>query len=271
MEQEREFITILELLGKVIEVNKGIVQTNEKFTEAEFLATKFFFHCASSFYLSRGTIVPDFPLCPIDFIDAASINVVARASVESFLVFHYVFSASISEEEADFRFYSWQLGGLKERGKYLPKVEILKQQAATTITNDKKCIQKYEQILQRNNVFLNLSKKKQNDILNGKWRTESWREIALDAGLSEMHAEHFYRLLCGYAHSSSLSTLQLSQADTPDKKAILFGATMGVLKIAMSNLIFEYCKLFPKSKEEIDKHEQAKMIAENWIEIGQKV
>lgn len=46
---------------------------------------------------------------------------------------------------------------------------------------------------------------------------------------------------------------------------------MNVLKIAMSNFIFEYCKLFPNSQLELDKNASAKMAAENWVRTGQEV
>lgn len=270
MEEEREYLIILALLARIIEANKG-VEIDEKLMEAESLAKKFFQHSASTFYLSRGTIIKDLPSVEVNFFDAASINVLARAAVEAFLTFHYIFAASVSQEERDFRFYSWQLGGHKERQKSLPRVQILKQEAKRVLANDQKCIQKYEEILKNNRVFLNLKKEQQKNILNGYWRTLSWREIALDAKLSEVHAEDFYRYLCGYAHSSSLSTLQLSQADTREKQLQLFDVTMEVVKIAMSNLIFEYCELFPTSRSELDKNAEAKMAAEDWLYIGQEL
>jgi hypothetical protein len=65
--------------------------------------------------------------------------------------------------------------------------------------------------------------------------------------------------------------LQLSQANTKGTQLVLFGATMNVLKIAMSNFIFEYCKLFPNSQLELDKNASAKMAAENWVRTGQEV
>ncbi|MCK4385887.1 MAG: hypothetical protein KAW16_09565 [candidate division Zixibacteria bacterium] len=298
MEEEREYLIILALLARIIEANKG-VEIDEKLMEAESLAKKFFQHSASTFYLSRGTIIKDLPSVEVNFFDAASINVLARAAVEAFLTFHYIFGASISQEERDFRFYSWQLGGLKERQKslprvqiseqevknilgndqrglkesrkFLPSVQILEQEAKRVLANDQKCIQNYERILKNNRVFLNLKKEKQKNILNGYWRTLSWREIALNAKLSITHAEHFYRYLCGYAHSSSLSTLQLSQANTKGTQLVLLGATTNVLKIAMSNFIFEYCKLFPNSQLELDKNASAKMAAEDWVRTGQEV
>jgi len=267
MEGEREYLILLDLLARIVEANKGVKHADEKPWEAEGLARKFFFHSASTFYLSRGTIIMDLPSVEVNFFDAASINVLARGAVEAFLTFHYIFAVSVSQEERDFRFYSWLLGGLKERQKFPCDLPESKKRLA----NEQKLIQNYEQILKNNKVFLNLTKKQSKKILDGNWRTLSWREIALDAKLSKTHADTFYGYLCGYAHSSSLSTLQLSQANTRETQSVLFAATMGVIKIAMSNFIFEYCELFPNSRLELDKNAEAKIAAENWLHIGQKV
>jgi hypothetical protein len=271
MEKEREYLSILDLLFRVVQANDGVEQRNEKLLEAEGLARKLFFHSASAFYLARGTTINDFPSTQVSFFDPASIDVLARAIVESFLTFHYIFGSNISDEERDFRFYSWQLGGLKERQKPLSNIQILEQEAKKRLATDQKCIERYEQILKNNKVFLNLKKEQQKNILKGHWRTQYWRDIALDAKLSQTHAEDFYKYLCGYAHSSSLSILQLSQANTRETQLALFAGTMGVIKIAMSNFIFEYCKLFPKSVLELNKNAKAKMAAEDWVRVGQEV
>ena len=281
MEEEREYLIILDLLCRVIDANRGIELGDEKLQEAEALARKLFFHSASAFYLSRGTTIMDFPSGEVDFFDPASVAVIARAIHESFLVFHYIFGSSISEEERDFRFYSWQLGGLKEREKWQFAVQIKGEEAKEILANDQKCIQKYEQILKNNKVFLSLNKEQQNKILDegrfvkigykdGKWRTLSWREIALDAKLSNIDAEHFYRYLCGYAHSSSLSTMQIYKAKTREQQLDLIPAAMGVIKTTMSNFIFEYCNLFPNSSLELEKNVEAKKVAEDLLWIGQK-
>jgi hypothetical protein len=273
MEEEREYLIILDLLCRVVEVNRGVELGDEKLREAEALARKLFFHSASAFYLSRGTTIMDFPSVEVDFVDPASVYVLARAIHESFLVFHYIFGSSISEEERDFRFYSWKLGGLKERqgfSKEIQKVPFMFPEVAKVLADDQKLIKNYEEILKNNRVFLNLEKKEQKKILEGNWRTLSWRQIAIDAKLSNIDAEHFYRYLCGYAHSSSLSTMQTYKAKTREQQLDLIPAARGVIKTTMSNFIFEYCNLFPNSSLELEKNVEAKKVAEDLLWIGQK-
>ena len=62
-----------------------------------------------------------------------------------------------------------------------------------------------------NAVFQSLADNQKNRILRGQWKLPFWREIAIDAGLSEVLATHVYRSLAGYAHSSFLSVRQTAQ------------------------------------------------------------
>ncbi|MGB3091634.1 MAG: DUF5677 domain-containing protein [Candidatus Zixiibacteriota bacterium] len=268
MEPEKEYLSILDLLGRVVEANKGIKLTNETLSEAESLAIKLFHHSASALYLSRGTIISDFPSARVNFFDHSSINVLTRAALESYLIFHYLHGANVSEEDRELRFYSRQLAGLKESQDFpytiLNAREILKR--------NQERISRCEEILGKNIVFRGLKRKRQKRILAGDWRLLSWRDIATDAGLSELNAKNVYRYLCGYAHSGSLSTLQVGVARTAETQSALFSGSMGVIKIAISNLILEYCRLFPKSGLELSKDENtaAKITAENWVWIGRK-
>src|SRR3972149_10962802 len=116
MSNEQEYMDLLDLLYKVVEANRGPLDGYDaRFSDAEGLATKFFFHAASVLYLSRRTNIPDFPSAPLKFLDPASIDVLARAAFETFLAFHYVFVAPISSEEKDYRYWAWRAAGLAER------------------------------------------------------------------------------------------------------------------------------------------------------------
>jgi hypothetical protein len=147
MEEETEYLVILDLLFRVVHASRDIAQNDEKLVEAESLASKFFSHAASAFHLSRGTTIKDFPSTQVSFFDAASINVLARAVVESFLTFHYIFGSDISQEERDFRFYSWQSGGLKERQKSLPRVRISEQEVKNILGNDQRGLKESRKFL----------------------------------------------------------------------------------------------------------------------------
>jgi len=265
MKEEKNYLLLLDLLYQVIEESKGIpTERDNRLLEAEALARKLFCHSASALYLSRGTNIKDFPSIEISFFDPASIHILARAALETFLIFHYLFIAPKNSEEQDFRYWAWQLGGLCERQKYpASKPEYKRKQR-----DEKQLIDKLRKNLESNKIFKTLGKRQQNKILKGKWRIESWRKIALDAGFDELHASLFYSYLCEYAHSGSLSTLQIHRATTKEVQKNLFQASMEVIMIAIANMIFSYCRLFPNGKKVLEKNPKATEFAQILVDIG---
>lgn len=267
IEKEKEYLLLLDLLYQIIKESKGSpAGQDNRFLEAEALALKLVFHSASVLYLSRGTSIKNLPSSKIDFFDPASINVLARAILETFLTFHYIFVAPKTNQMKDFRYCVWQLGGLCERQKF-PAWSLENKEKQR---EEKQIIEELRKCLGVNPLFRTLGKNKQKKLLNGKWRQKSWREIALDTGFDELHASLFYSYLCEYAHSGSLSTLQISQAKTKDIQKRLFRASMEVIMIAMANMIFSYCKIFPKGNKALEKKSQVASLARIWVNIGQQ-
>jgi len=118
-------------------------------------------------------------------------------------------------------------------------------------------------------IFKRLSQKNKKHLLeHAKWRFLSWKDIAMSAGLNETHAKSFYNYLCGYAHAGSINILQIQQAHSADNQKALFSASIGLLMIAMANMIRFYCNLFPKSNEAQEASEH-KEIVDKWIWVGQ--
>ncbi|GAH48952.1 unnamed protein product, partial [marine sediment metagenome] len=208
-EQEKEYLSLLGLLRRVTSETKSLVASdNNRLTFATGLGLKFFRHSASIFYLSRGTIIKDFAVGEVNCIDFGSINAVARAVFEAFLTFHHVFAACQTDQVRYLRYWSWLLSGLCERQKapapapeYQEKLEI-----------ERKDIKELHKKLGSNSEFIQLSKKQRANIMKGRWRLCSWKEMTRDAGLDEFHASTMYAYLCGYAHSDSLSVSQINYA-----------------------------------------------------------
>lgn len=265
--EEKEYLLLLYLLCQAIEENKGLsAGQNDRFLEAEGLAIKLFLHSASVFYLSRGTTIKDFPSFRISFFDPASIHVLTRAISETFLTFHYIFVAPKTNQMKDFRYLAWQLHGWCKRQKFpVQSSESRKKQK-----EEKQIIEELQNNLKSNSIFKSLTKKQQNRILDGKWKQKSWHDVALNAGFNELHASTIYSYLCEYAHSGSLSALQIRQAKTKEIQKKLFAGSMGMIKIAIANMIFSYCKVFPKSKKVLERNPQITKIAQVWVNIGQQ-
>ena len=275
---EKEYLKLLDLLFQVVEANKGpITGDDDRYLDAEGLAAKFFAHAASILYLSRGTHILDFPSTPVGFIDSASINVLARTALETFLTFYYVFFAPGTKDEQDYRCLTYKAAGLAERQQLPVSTEENRQKLADEKTQlDDLCNK-----LRSNAIFRSLSQKQQSEVLtaprdiwrktfvNGKWRPLSWHDIAINAGFSKMLAQHTYRYLSGYAHSSSASIMQIKELLEKEQMQLI-EVPMNTINIATANLIDEYSRLFPRAKNALHA-DTGRGIVEEWIQIGQKL
>ncbi len=258
---------MLETLIKVAEANKGTaLREDNRLLEAEGLCKKFIGHAASALYLFGSTTLPSVKVTDrgISFFDPGSINVLGRAALESFLVFHYVFLDPQSDDEKDFRYYSWLYASYIDRQKFPSRSKEGKQQ----LTDEKKIIDALKEKINNNGVFKQLDEKKKKKLLKGKWRFQSWTDIGVSAGLSEILAKQFYGHLCAYAHSGCQSVQQIGNAETAETQKALCVATMKLIMIAMANMIKAYCEMFVKSNDAIQQDEDAKELVAQWVHNG---
>lgn len=251
------------MLFLVIEASKGtIVGTDDRILDAEGLALKFFGHASAVFYLHQGTALP---LLDANFVDPSSINVLGRAALETFLVFHHVFVDPATDDERDFRYMSWLLAGLLERQTF----PVHSPKGKEMLSKEAQLIAPVKVKLEKNQCLNALTPGQRKDLLEkGKWKLSSWKEMALSSGLSRTHAETFYSYLCGYAHAGNLSVRQIRNAQTLQSQQALCAATIGELLISTANMIRAYCKVFPKSKSSLEQDQDGTELVNMWIEIG---
>jgi len=269
--QEEDYIKMLETLIKVAEANKGTaLGEDDRLLDAEGLFMKFIGHAASALYLFRSTTLPSIKVTDrgIGFFDPGSINVLGRAALESFLVFHYVFVEPRSDDEKDFRYYSWLHASYIDRQKFPSWSEEGKKQ----LNDEKKIIDDLKEKIKNNNVFNlfdNVKKEKWRiQWQKGQWKTKSWTDIGVAAGLSEILAKQYYGHLCVYAHSGCQSARQVGNAETAEIQKDLCLATMKLIMIAMANMIKAYCQMFEKSNDILQKDKDAKKNIDRWVHIG---
>lgn len=259
---DADYRELLRALVLVAEESKGTPGADGRLVEAEGLCLKCFFHSASVLYLSRSTTLTEMQ---VSFFDSASINVLARAAFETFLIFHYVFVRPKTDDEKDFRYMSWVLSDLLQRQTY--PVEFPESQQR--LESEKECIDLLIAKIHANKSFLALTPKQQQQLLKKKlWRFHSWTDIALSAGISHKHAESFYHHLCSYAHAGNLSVLQLTQARTAEAQRGLHSGTLGLLKITMANMVKAYCEVFPKSEAVLEDNPTFQETVRRWLYIG---
>lgn len=258
-----EYLSLQKILLAIIEGNKGVPAIeDDRVIDAEGLAVKLFEHTASISYLYGDTIIPEIKL---RIFDLATLNVIARAIIENFLVFYYVFAEPQNKEEEDFRYMIYRLSGLIERQNY----PIESPQGKIILSNEKKVIDGLISKLEKNKYFIEMKNDDKNKLLNwGEWRFKSWSNIALSAGLNESNSKAFYKLLCGYSHSGNLSLQQIHQTVSKQDKIKLFNSTLSLLKIAIANMIISYCNYFPKALAFYLENIEPKYLVKLWIDVG---
>ncbi len=262
MLREDDYRRLLIVLLGVTEANKGVPAGDDhRMLDAEGLAQKFFFHAASALYLYRSTTVQELRA---SFFDPASVNVLCRAALETFLVFHYVFVAPKSDDERDCRYISWVLGGYLDRQRF----PVWSPEGRRVIDRERSLMGSLVDKLKGNHNFQGLSDGKQRRILKGEWKLPSWTEIGHSVGLHELNAKSFYSYLCGYAHAGNLSVVQMRQADTAELQQSLCTGSMGVLMIAMAHMVMAYCHVFEKSRERLVADPEAVMLVDVWVGVG---
>jgi len=271
MYNEQDYIKLLDLLYKAVSATRSqpnLPQADATLKDAEHLATKFLVHGVSTLYLSRGTHVHDFPSLRLGFIDSASLDVVARAAFETFLVFHHIFIAQAEEAERHCRYLSWKVAGLAEKQHFT----VVTQEHQERLIQDRRELNDLHNKLYTNVFFqLEVHEEQKEKVLKGEWKLKSWREIALNAGLTRVLCIDMYRYLCEYAHSGFISASEIEQALHKSEQPHLIEPAMIIVTIATSNLIHGYCELFPIAKQILVADVAGHEAVTKWVGIGRRL
>lgn len=279
MTHKNEYVILLDLLANAISTTEvsSIEDSNERerLKYAHLLANRFIQYALTVLYLSSGTKVQNLPSLPKQsFTDIASIDVITRASMEAFLVFHYVFCAPTTQEERYYRYWAFKANGIAERKDFPSNTEHEERRES-----DSRELEELKSKLDSNPIFRSLEQKQREHIFEGKgkWKYKpsmraelSWRAIATDAGFGKMLALYMYKHLCGHAHSSSLSVLQTQQALLSGDTEKLIQSSIDTMNVLTANMIWEYCRLFSKA-EDVLQASGASGLVGAWIEIGRRL
>jgi hypothetical protein len=275
----------VKLLGLLAQVNtanevysSSDISDGERLRYADILANKFISHALIMLHLLDDTnvlVLPSssFPPIKIIFAASASIDVLTRASLEAFLVFHHVFYAPTTTEEKNYRYWSYKAAGIVEWQNGLENMSEYEQEKA----EEKKELNKLSERLKSNTVFQSLTDSQKKRILKGEWRWEpgvknhvSWSNIASDAGFSKMLASPIYRYLSGSAHSSSTSILRMDQALRNKEPEKLIKPSIDTMNVLVANMIREYCALYPRAQDVL-RESGASSFVEVWGNVGRQL
>jgi hypothetical protein len=254
---------LLRALQRAIQGNKGVqTDPDERILDAEGLAIKCLFHASSCLQLYGGTTLQ--PGAKV--LDAASHGVLARATIESLLTFRYVFVDPEGDPAKELRHLSWVLADLQDRQEF----EVTEPAHHEQLARERSHIENLQTRIRANVAFQKLGLKQQRAVLErGQWRDESWTDIGLTAGLSRRHAEQAYRYLCSFAHSGSLSVLQVRQAKSPSDQALLAEGALRLVNVAVAYMVTAYCAFFPRAAQALATESVLSAEVDRWIKLGQ--
>ncbi|MEO6884282.1 MAG: DUF5677 domain-containing protein [Bacteroidia bacterium] len=261
------------IITKVVDIGNRlaitpILEHKPNIKYAEGFAQKIILHCLTVRALSNGFQYSDGKITSPPQIDFPSIYVLARAALETYLAFNYVFISPKNEDEYSFRFLCWDLAGYLERENFTAKqIEHIKIQE-----DEKVAIEYLKKEIEKHPYLLGKSNKIKSSAIDGQWRLRnSWTDLAVDAGFKETFFNQQYKFLCAYAHSSRLSIIQIQQTKNIDTQTKVIQATMSLIKIVLAKYIYDYVHLMPALKQSVDFNSAEHVRLLIWKNVGDKM
>ena len=259
---DAEYSELLHLFIQLVESQNGreIQPGNEWLNDAQVLATKLFRHIVSMRCLAMESTVEAQDMPNITHIDHASIQVITRAALETYLVFFFVYGDPDRDLSA-FRHKIWHFSGLADRQKYSTRLE----NSYEILEEEKQEMEKIVVKIKASPYFATYTENQRRQVLKGKWRTgHSWTNLGINAGFHAGYFTNIYNYLCGYSHSSYASALQVGQAVSIDEQQMLARPILDIGVVLMSHFAFSYPTVFPDARFVLATNAVAQGIAEKW-------
>lgn len=256
------YSVLLDLLILMIDSPRGqkIEDGHGWKNDAQALSRKLFHHLSTMQNISFGSTITKKETIVYAFVDHSSIKVVARAALETYLVFHFIYGCP-TEDERKFKHGLWHLAGLISRQDYPASTDENKQK----LLDEKAQIEGLKDEVRFSKYFCKFTPKQQKALLKGDWRIkDSWQSIGVDAGFHPVYFKMIYNYLCGYSHSSYISALQVGQAQSIEEQERLASGIIQIGLIIMSHFVFSYEKVFNCSSQVLSNNPEAKGIASIW-------
>ena len=266
---ENSFVRILNLYYVMVQSLKGYAPDDSRLVRSHGLAAKLFEHAASAFWLSKGTRVPEMSALEVDFCDHSSIALLARAALECYLVFYYVFLDPKSEDEFEFRYNGWMLAGLARREHYPFQLA----EHRIRVDEERPLYESLREAVKQTTTFQRLKGKAQDRLLlKGKrWRLHPWTEIAKRAGFGPQYIDSLYDYLSDYAHCGALATLQVSQAQSREDQLEHAKSSLRTIMIVLCKMMNSYTEKFPEAAEALESDPEASHICEILTEVARRL
>lgn len=262
MNHDADYSTLLDLVIRLVESQGGIEieDGNAWLNDAQALANKLFRHLVSMRALAAGATVETAGGVTVFFVDHASVKVVARAALETYLVFFYLYGTA-DRQLSKFRHKTWQLGGLSDR----QRVHVSTREGHEILAREKIQIEALRSEIETLPQISDYSDRQRKKLLGGEWRIgKGWADLGAQAGFHGKYFENIYGYLCGYSHSSYLSVLQVGQARSIEEQQKLTQSILGIGIVLMAHFAFSYAGAFGNAEKVLSADSAAKRVAEKW-------
>ena len=262
------YLQLLDLSYQVIQSLAGKPSTDPRLPDCQQLADKLFFHAATIYWLRQGTKAPGphFPNGEAWFYDFASVAVIARTALETYLTLFEVFFEPTTDDEFEFNHALWQLSGFVIRENFVPSDSALQPQVAKLQQE----IANMRTRLRKTQKFNSLTPREQKDVLKGK-RRRDWTSVAKAAGFGEQTIRQMYAYYSGYVHADGLSGVQIVDAKTAQDQIGYIETHMTTVMMVMSKLIIEYANKFSEARAICDKNPVAFYRAQVWSGVASRI
>ena len=256
-----DFTKLLSLYVRVVNARAGksIPAEQTWLNHSEVLSVKLAGHLAAMQRLADPVELSD-GRDSASFIDHASLAVVTRAALETYLVFFHLYGCS-DRGLSEVRHAAWRLGGLADRQKY----SAAQPENRRKLEEEAMHIERLRTEIKESSSINQYSSNQQKRLLVGDWRAGmAWWEIGCAAGFHPVYLRNTYNYLCGYSHSSFLSAMQIDQAREPDVQEEFASGMLEVGMMLMAHFVFTYTELFPDTADPLSHDADARAIAEKW-------
>ncbi len=224
----------IEELGCLLRLNHDLVQALEgkklrdkRLRYSEGLVWKLFVHAATALHLVKNGTKPNIPDLEINFVDWASIQILARACAEVVIAFDYVFCEPTTDDEAEFRYLAWMLVGFVKRESFPVQTPEGKQQ----IAKDVKINAQMRGRIQKTVAFQALTERQKKTVLQGKnWHPNTSLSTMSQVVFGSLLGGPMYSFMSSHAHADALSSVQILQTG----KNATYLAEVALLKVTLA-------------------------------------
>lgn len=199
-------------------------------------------------------------LPPYGYIDHSSVAVLARSSIENYLVMYWLFSRG-DESLREFRYTVWKYCGWKKRAKTFVSTNEALESRQSAIDDAAELLP----AIQASPHYQKYSDNQKRSLRKGKWDVDwHWNDLAVEAGLHRTYFNSIYPYLCGYAHSDYISSLQIGQATRIQDQYDLGLSWVLTNLMIIGHFTHFYATLFPAAKAVFEASVEARNVAEKW-------